>query len=81
MLELKQGTLYVLVEQRWSGFDMRIGILGGTFDPIHIGHLVLAEESLRRLELDQIWFIPTGEPWLKETVDITDGFHRLAMVK
>ena len=51
---------------------MRIGILGGTFDPIHIGHLVLAEESLSRLELDQIWFIPTGEPWLKESLDITD---------
>ena len=60
---------------------MRIGILGGTFDPIHIGHLVLAEESLSRLELDQIWFIPTGEPWLKESLDITDGFHRLEMVK
>ena len=60
---------------------MRIGILGGTFDPIHIGHLVLAEECLSRLELDQIWFIPTGEPWLKESLDITDGFHRLEMVK
>ncbi len=60
---------------------MRIGILGGTFDPIHIGHLVLAEESLIRLDLDQIWFIPTGEPWLKASLDITDGFHRLEMTK
>ena len=60
---------------------MRIGILGGTFDPIHIGHLILAEEALRKLKLDQIWFIPAGEPWLKESLEITDGFHRLEMVK
>ena len=60
---------------------MRIGILGGTFDPIHIGHLVLAEEALSKLKLDQIWFIPTGKPWLKESLEITDGFTRLEMVK
>tara|TARA_B000000460_G_scaffold248775_1_gene227180 strand:- start:153 stop:1340 length:1188 start_codon:yes stop_codon:yes gene_type:complete len=60
---------------------MRIGILGGTFDPVHIGHLVLAEEALSKLKLDQIWFIPTGEPWLKESLEITDGFNRLEMVK
>ena len=60
---------------------MRIGILGGTFDPIHIGHLVLAEEALSKLKLDQIWFIPTGKPWLKESLEITDGFNRLEMVK
>ena len=60
---------------------MRIGILGGTFDPVHIGHLVLAEEALSKLKLDQIWFIPTGKPWLKESLEITDGFNRLEMVK
>jgi len=60
---------------------MRIGILGGTFDPVHIGHLVLAEEALSKLKLDQIWFIPTGKPWLKESLEITDGFTRLEMVK
>ena len=60
---------------------MRIGILGGTFDPVHIGHLVLAEEALSKLKLDQILFIPTGKPWLKESLEITDGFHRLEMVK
>ena len=60
---------------------MRIGILGGTFDPIHIGHLVLGEEALSKLKLDQIWFIPTGKPWLKESLEITDGLNRLEMVK
>ena len=60
---------------------MRIGILGGTFDPVHIGHLVLAEEALSKLKLDQIWFIPTGKPWLKESLEITDGLNRLEMVK
>ncbi|WP_026906255.1 nicotinate-nucleotide adenylyltransferase [Paucisalibacillus globulus] len=40
----------------------RIGILGGTFDPPHIGHLIIAQEVLDSLELDQVWFIPTYEP-------------------
>jgi nicotinate-nucleotide adenylyltransferase len=40
----------------------RIGILGGTFDPPHIGHLIIAQEVLISLQLDQVWFIPTYEP-------------------
>ena len=38
----------------------RIGIMGGTFNPIHIGHLMLAEQALESAHLDQIWMIPTG---------------------
>ena len=44
----------------------RIGILGGTFDPIHIGHLVAASEALHRFRLDRILFVPAGSPWQKQ---------------
>jgi nicotinate-nucleotide adenylyltransferase len=43
----------------------RIGLMGGTFDPIHYGHLVAAEEARWQFELDQVLFIPTGQPWQK----------------
>jgi nicotinate-nucleotide adenylyltransferase len=44
----------------------RLGVMGGTFDPIHYGHLVTAEEALFQFELDEVVFIPTGKPWMKE---------------
>lgn len=58
----------------------RIGIIGGTFDPPHIGHLVIAEETRIALDLDEIWFIPTNEPPHKEKA-MTDGNNRIRMVK
>lgn len=58
-----------------------IGIFGGTFDPIHSGHLIVAEEVWFRLELDYILFIPAGQPWLKVNRVITPAVHRLAMLK
>lgn len=60
---------------------MRRGILGGTFDPVHTGHLILAQEVLWRLGLDEVWFIPTGLPWMKRDEPITDREHRRAMVE
>ena len=60
---------------------MRRGILGGTFDPVHTGHLILAQEVLLRLGLDEIWFIPTGLPWMKRDEPVTAREHRLAMVE
>ena len=60
---------------------MNLGVFGGTFDPIHLGHLVVAEEARSVLQLDEVLFIPTGQPWLKSGLKITDAAHRLAMVE
>ena len=60
---------------------MRVGILGGTFDPVHVGHLIIAEEALSRLALDQLLFIPTGQPWLKADQALSAAEHRLKMVE
>ncbi|MGH2733990.1 MAG: nicotinate-nucleotide adenylyltransferase, partial [Actinomycetota bacterium] len=45
----------------------RLGVMGGTFDPIHVGHLVAASEALHSFELDSVTFVPAGEPWQKST--------------
>ena len=60
---------------------MRIGILGGTFDPIHIGHLILAEEARQRLWLDKVLFVPTGQPYLRTSQPAASAHDRLAMVR
>lgn len=59
----------------------RIGILGGTFDPVHLGHLAIAEDARDRLDLDRVILIPAGRPWLKSGQQVTSADHRLAMVK
>jgi nicotinate-nucleotide adenylyltransferase len=55
----------------------RLGVMGGTFDPIHHGHLVAASEVASAFNLDSVLFVPTGEPWQKSKV--TDGEHRYLM--
>lgn len=60
---------------------MKSGVLGGTFDPIHIGHLVVAEEVIERLELDEVLFVPAGKPYLKDNAPISAAEHRLEMVR
>jgi nicotinate-nucleotide adenylyltransferase len=60
---------------------VNIGILGGTFDPIHIGHLVVADEARTKLRLREVLFVPAGEPWLKQDRDITPAVHRVEMVR
>ncbi len=60
---------------------MRVGVLGGTFDPVHNGHLALAEHAREQLALDLVLFIPAGEPWRKAHRTITPAEHRVAMLK
>lgn len=48
-----------------TGRRLRLGVMGGTFDPIHHGHLVAASEVQARFELDEVVFVPTGQPWQK----------------
>jgi len=59
---------------------MKIGIMGGTFDPIHIGHLVAAEEARAVFNLDKVIFVPNYQPPHKLSLPITDPEHRYAMV-
>ena len=59
----------------------RIGILGGTFDPPHLGHLLIAETARVALGLESVMFLPAGEPWLKSGQRITPAEHRLRMVQ
>ena len=60
---------------------MRVGILGGTFDPVHLGHLIVAEQARVRLDLDRVIFIPAGQPWLRAEQPAADGPDRLRMVE
>jgi nicotinate-nucleotide adenylyltransferase len=60
---------------------MKIGILGGTFDPPHLGHLVIAEHVRQELLLGKVVFIPAAIPPHKTAAAITDGFHRVAMLR
>jgi len=59
---------------------VRLGIMGGTFDPIHYGHLVTAEEALVQFNLDRVLFMPTGNPALKRDRAVTPAEDRYLMV-
>lgn len=60
---------------------MRLGVFGGTFDPIHLGHLIAAEEVWARMGLGKVIFVPTGQPWLKSNRTVTPAEHRLNMLR
>ena len=58
---------------------MRVGIIGGTFDPPHVAHMAVAEAAFRQLKLDTVKFIPAGVPWQKTGIPVTPARHRWAM--
>ena len=58
----------------------RIGIMGGTFDPIHHGHLVAASEVQSRFDLDEVVFVPTGQPWQKGTVSPAEDRYLMTVI-
>lgn len=60
---------------------MKTGILGGTFNPIHLAHLLIAEEVLQACELDKVLFVPAAEPPHKDVAGQVSFAHRLAMVE
>ncbi len=60
---------------------MNIGVMGGTFDPIHNGHLAVAEEVRSRLDLDVTLFMPAGQPWLKVDNPVSPAEYRVHMVR
>ncbi|MFC2048486.1 nicotinate-nucleotide adenylyltransferase [Chloroflexota bacterium] len=60
---------------------MKVGVLGGTFDPIHSGHIMMAEEARARLNLAEVFFVPAGQPWMKADTPISTVEHRVQMVR
>lgn len=60
---------------------MKIGILGGTFDPIHVGHLILAETARDRFNLDKVLIMPAGNPYFKDLDKVSKDDYRADMVK
>lgn len=59
--------------------NKKIGIMGGTFDPIHYGHLILAQTALETFALDEIMFVPSGTPWLKDSTKVLSKNKRVHM--
>lgn len=60
---------------------MRLGIFGGTFDPVHYGHLLLAEYCREQCQLDAVWFTPAAQPPHKQRADLTEPRRRIEMLQ
>ena len=63
------------------GSGMKIGVLGGTFDPVHLGHIAIARAAVREYQLDRFWFMPAGDPYFKEGCAVTSPALRFEMTK
>jgi len=74
----REDGLSALTPERGS---LRIGIFGGTFDPIHIGHLILAEEAWFQLGLDRVYLVPAGAPPHKQNRRLAGVEHRIRMAQ
>ncbi|MGN6246068.1 MAG: nicotinate-nucleotide adenylyltransferase [Motilibacteraceae bacterium] len=62
-----------------AGTRTRVGVMGGTFDPVHHGHLVAASEVQAAFDLDEVVFVPTGRPWQKQDRRVAPAEHRYLM--
>ena len=60
---------------------MRVGVVGGTFDPVHLGHLAVGEEARVQLALDRVMFLPAGQPWMKEGQRLSPAKDRVQMLR
>ena len=60
---------------------MRLGLFGGTFDPVHYGHLLLAESCREQCRLDAVWFLPAAVPPHKQGWELTPAPQRIAMLE
>lgn len=65
--------------QKQTSLNKRVGLMGGTFNPIHNGHLVLAQCALEHFKLDEVVFIPSGISWLKQGENIAESHLRISM--
>ena len=68
-----------LARHKNNGLRYRLGVMGGTFDPIHHGHLVAASEVAARFHLDEVVFVPTGSPWQKAGRKVSNREDRYLM--
>jgi len=68
------------VPARGGSTARRVGIMGGTFDPIHHGHLVAASEVASRFDLDEVIFVPTGQPWQKAGVSSAEDRYLMTVI-
>lgn len=75
-LNIRLNSLYMI-----NVDDKKIGILGGTFNPVHSGHLLLAQNAMERLELSKVLFIPCANPPHKAATTLASAEHRLAMLE
>lgn len=79
--QLQQTFPRILDSKVWASPSFRLGIMGGTFDPIHMGHLACAQAVLDLDQVDAVLFIPTGHPSFKEGKKVTPGPVRFRMVE
>lgn len=70
-----------MVTLNGNGDKYKVGILGGTFDPVHNAHMAIVDEARLQLELQEIIFVPAGQPWMKSNEVITPSEHRVAMLQ
>ena len=81
LIVLVFGVVFRTIAEHRRIAVMRLGILGGSFDPVHYGHLLLAESARDQCQLDQVWLLPAAVPPHKQDRQLTSAEHRIAMLE